>query len=253
MAIRDHPLAASAMGINTALYKTLTFGVSALYTGVAGALGAIAVQFVAPDSFHFFVVRLTTGRARYRRRRLDSGKPGRRIVRAVRAEHRRERCRAGSPGAFYGVILFIGDLRHAVRRCRARAASPRRQTGIHPEAARYRLGRADNEEHHTPLDPRRGAERSWHFRRCCRCARKAVRPRRQPILRSRSVIPARTAAPPHPTARFLNRRPRITGWSTKRAEFNGRKVDFISYDDAHTARRRPSSRRASWSSRTTCC
>ncbi len=55
MAIRDHPLAAAAMGINTALYKTLTFGVSALYTGVAGALGAIAVQFVAPDSFTFFL------------------------------------------------------------------------------------------------------------------------------------------------------------------------------------------------------
>ena len=51
VAIRDHPMAAEAMGVNIALYKTLTFGVSALYTGVAGALGAIVVQFVAPDSF----------------------------------------------------------------------------------------------------------------------------------------------------------------------------------------------------------
>jgi branched-chain amino acid transport system permease protein len=33
------------------LYKTLAFGVSALFTGVAGALGAVVVQFVAPDSF----------------------------------------------------------------------------------------------------------------------------------------------------------------------------------------------------------
>lgn len=55
MAIRDHPIAASAMGINTPLYKTLTFGVSALYTGVAGALGALAVAFVAPDSFTIFL------------------------------------------------------------------------------------------------------------------------------------------------------------------------------------------------------
>ena len=55
MAIRDNPIAAAAMGINTALYKTLTFGLSALYTGIAGALGAIAVQFVAPDSFTFFL------------------------------------------------------------------------------------------------------------------------------------------------------------------------------------------------------
>lgn len=52
-AIRDNPIAAKAMGINLSLYKSLTFGVSALYTGVAGALSAIVVQFVAPDSFTF--------------------------------------------------------------------------------------------------------------------------------------------------------------------------------------------------------
>ena len=51
VAIRDHPIAAEAMGINIALYKSLTFGVSALFTGIAGALGAIVIQFVAPDSF----------------------------------------------------------------------------------------------------------------------------------------------------------------------------------------------------------
>jgi branched-chain amino acid transport system permease protein len=55
VAIRDHPIAAETMGINTALYKSLTFGVSALFTGIAGALGAIAVQFVAPDSFTVFL------------------------------------------------------------------------------------------------------------------------------------------------------------------------------------------------------
>ncbi len=50
-AIRDQPTAATAMGVDTALYKTVAFGVSAMLTGVSGALGAIAVQFVAPDSF----------------------------------------------------------------------------------------------------------------------------------------------------------------------------------------------------------
>lgn len=55
MAIRDNPLAARAMGVNTALYKSLAFGVSAAFTGIAGALGAIVVQFVAPDSFTFFL------------------------------------------------------------------------------------------------------------------------------------------------------------------------------------------------------
>ncbi|WP_315797092.1 branched-chain amino acid ABC transporter permease [Bradyrhizobium sp. SZCCHNRI3043] len=51
MAIRDNEIAASAMGIDVATYKTLAFGVSAGITGVAGGLGAIAVQFVAPDSY----------------------------------------------------------------------------------------------------------------------------------------------------------------------------------------------------------
>lgn len=51
IAIRDHPLAAEAAGIDLARIKTRAFAVSAAFTGVAGALGAIAVQFVAPDSF----------------------------------------------------------------------------------------------------------------------------------------------------------------------------------------------------------
>ena len=55
VAIRDNHVATEAMGVNNAMVKSLTFGVSALYTGVAGALGAIAVQFVAPDSFNIFL------------------------------------------------------------------------------------------------------------------------------------------------------------------------------------------------------
>ena len=51
IAIRDHPIAATAMGINLPMFKSLAFGVSAGFTGVAGALGAIAVAFVSPDSF----------------------------------------------------------------------------------------------------------------------------------------------------------------------------------------------------------
>jgi len=62
VAIRDQPIAAQAMGVNTAMVKSLTFGVSALYTGVAGALAAIVVQFVAPDSFNFLLsITLLTG------------------------------------------------------------------------------------------------------------------------------------------------------------------------------------------------
>lgn len=55
IAIRDHPIAAAAMGINLPVFKSITFGMSAAFTGVAGSLGAIAVAFVAPDSFTVFL------------------------------------------------------------------------------------------------------------------------------------------------------------------------------------------------------
>jgi branched-chain amino acid transport system permease protein len=44
------------------MVKSMTFGVSAMYTGTAGALGAIVIQFVAPDSFNVFLsITLLTG------------------------------------------------------------------------------------------------------------------------------------------------------------------------------------------------
>jgi branched-chain amino acid transport system permease protein len=55
VAIRDNHIAAEAMGIHNALYKSLTFGVSSAYTGVAGALSAIAIAYVSPDSFNIFL------------------------------------------------------------------------------------------------------------------------------------------------------------------------------------------------------
>jgi branched-chain amino acid transport system permease protein len=50
-AIRDSELAAASSGVNLATYKTLAFGISAFYAGVAGSLLAIATTFVNPDTF----------------------------------------------------------------------------------------------------------------------------------------------------------------------------------------------------------
>jgi branched-chain amino acid transport system permease protein len=62
VAIRDNHISAEAMGVNNPLYKSVTFGVSAAYTGIAGALSAIVVAFVAPDSFDVFLsITLLTG------------------------------------------------------------------------------------------------------------------------------------------------------------------------------------------------
>jgi branched-chain amino acid transport system permease protein len=48
MAIRDHPVAAQAAGIDATAYKTLAFGISSMVTGIAGALSAMALLYVAP-------------------------------------------------------------------------------------------------------------------------------------------------------------------------------------------------------------
>jgi branched-chain amino acid transport system permease protein len=50
-AIRDSEVAAMSSGISLARYKTLAFGLSAFYAGVAGSLYAIANAYVNPDVF----------------------------------------------------------------------------------------------------------------------------------------------------------------------------------------------------------
>ncbi len=105
MAIRDHATAAEAMGINLAMLKTRTFAVSAMYTGIAGSLGAISVAFVAPDSFSVFLsitlfVGLVAGGA---------ASIGGTIVGALFVEfipNLADSVSKAAPGAVYGVILI---------------------------------------------------------------------------------------------------------------------------------------------------
>ena len=105
MAIRDHALAAEAMGINIALLKTRTFALSALYTGIAGSLGAIVIQFVAPDSFgifvsiYFFVGLVVGGVAS-----IGGAIFGGLFIEFV--PNLAEKVSKAAPGAVYGVILI---------------------------------------------------------------------------------------------------------------------------------------------------
>ena len=55
LAIRENERAAEAMGLNLARYKTIAFAISALYTGVAGALSSFLVGFLDPQEFSFFL------------------------------------------------------------------------------------------------------------------------------------------------------------------------------------------------------
>ena len=51
-AIRDSETAAAANGISLAYYKTLAFGISAFYAGVAGSLLVINIAYANPDTYN---------------------------------------------------------------------------------------------------------------------------------------------------------------------------------------------------------
>jgi branched-chain amino acid transport system permease protein len=50
-AVRDSEIASTANGVSTASVKTVAFGISAFFCGVAGALYAIGITYVNPDTF----------------------------------------------------------------------------------------------------------------------------------------------------------------------------------------------------------
>ncbi|MCW3475491.1 branched-chain amino acid ABC transporter permease [Limobrevibacterium gyesilva] len=139
MATRDHALAAEAMGIDIALLKTRTFAVSAMFTGIAGSLGAIAIQFVAPDSFSVFLsITLFVGLVVGGVASIAGPVFGALFIEFV--PNIADQVSKAAPGAVYGVILIAfmflmpsglagflrGLLRKAVRSIRP--ATPSRST-----------------------------------------------------------------------------------------------------------------------------
>jgi branched-chain amino acid transport system permease protein len=55
IAIRDHPIAAQAAGIDIVRYKAVVFGISAMLAGIAGALGTLAIRYAGPGMFGVFL------------------------------------------------------------------------------------------------------------------------------------------------------------------------------------------------------
>ena len=106
VAVRDHPIAAQAMGVDNARVKTLTFGLSALYTSVGGALSAIAVQFVAPDSFSVFLsITLLVGAVVGGLSSLSGALYGALFIQFV--PRLAEQVSKAAPWAVYGAILLV--------------------------------------------------------------------------------------------------------------------------------------------------
>ncbi|MBN8892676.1 MAG: branched-chain amino acid ABC transporter permease [Rhodospirillales bacterium] len=105
-AIRDQPLAAEAMGIDLAQLKTRTFAASAMYTGIAGSIAAIAVQFVSPDSFAsalsitLFVGMVVGGAAS-----ISGAVFGALFIQFI--PNIADQVSKAAPGAVYGLILIV--------------------------------------------------------------------------------------------------------------------------------------------------
>lgn len=55
IAIRDSEISAQSMGVNLARYKTLSFALSAGFTGLGGALYAHQIRFLSPEQFGIMV------------------------------------------------------------------------------------------------------------------------------------------------------------------------------------------------------
>ena len=55
IAIRESEIAAQSMGVPVARYKTIAFGIGALYGGLAGGLYALVAEYVNPDAFVFLI------------------------------------------------------------------------------------------------------------------------------------------------------------------------------------------------------
>ena len=54
-AMRDHPIAAQVAGIDLAHHTAMIFAVGAAYAGIGGALAALLLDFVAPESFTYWL------------------------------------------------------------------------------------------------------------------------------------------------------------------------------------------------------
>jgi branched-chain amino acid transport system permease protein len=198
MAIRDNEIAASAMGVDVALYKTLAFGVSAGITGVAGGLGAIAVQFVAPDGYTItLAISLFLGMVVGGVGWLPGSIVGSAFI--IFVPNIAEGISKGLSGAVFGVLLFlvIFLVPHGARQVAMVAQQHARQT-----QEELRTEEQTQETHVRTIRrlPPSGRRSLISFRIPAAHSPKRNTTPARPIPKSRSVTSCPTAVPPPPMA-----------------------------------------------------
>jgi branched-chain amino acid transport system permease protein len=107
-AVRDSETAAASFGVNLALYKTLAFGISAAFAGVAGALFAIANAFVNPDTFPIALsIYLLVGAVVGGLGALYGLLAGAVLIQFLPIWSQEISKSAGAPSVVYGVVLIL--------------------------------------------------------------------------------------------------------------------------------------------------
>ncbi len=252
VAIRDNHIAAEAMGINTALYKSLDLRRLARCTPASPARSArsrcsSSRPTASPSSCRSrFLIGIVVGGLAS----ISGAIYGALFIQFV--PNIADEISKAAPWAIYGLFLLALHLRDAVRR-------RRRHPHGHgaPAAAQSRQNPAE-----TPLDEEETVMKLEIDPDCsAACRRASRRPRRwrrrsttraRPTRRSRSATPTPTADRRRPTAPSARSIAAYFKKVNDEGGINGRKINFISSTTA-TARRRRSRWRASWSSRTRCC
>ena len=229
MATRDHPTAAEAMGMDIATLKTAAFAVSAMITGIAGSLSAVAIEFVAPDSFGFGVsitlfVGMVVGGVASILGSLFGG------LFVLFVPNIAEAISKAAPGVIYGVILiaflfllpdgFAGLLRaHLRNRLRGRRLIP--ETRLH--------------DHHTsPVLGGAPAVALAAMRWPCRHRAGPRKARASPRPRSASAAPMRCPARLPPIRVIPKCLTAMFKRLNEQGGIAGRQVNFIVLDDAYS-------------------
>ena len=242
VAIRDHPIAATAMGINLPMFKSLTFGVSAAFTGVAGALGAhrrwrSCRPTASPCSLSItLLVGVVVGGL--------ASIPGA-IFGAIFIQfvpNLADEISKSAPWAIYGVFLIafmylmptgvMGLLRRMARLRRGAPGRPRWPPAPAVAGDLHSTKETSTMEHHTISGSRPLAGRAARWRPARRCAQKKY----DPGASDKEIKVGHLNPYSGPASAYGTIGKAIGAYFDKvNAEggINGRKINFISLDDGY--------------------
>lgn len=143
MSVRDNPISAASMGVNLSMTKVMAFAISAGLAGLGGAVQAMLIGFISPESITLLVsIQLLTGIVIGGLATTTGALIGGLFV--VFMPNLATRISDSAPGVIYGVIIILvmilapggvlGLVRQAMARLRAGSSSSSTDGSDHSDA-----------------------------------------------------------------------------------------------------------------------